>query len=388
MSTPLLVVAGEASGDLHAARLLGALGQRIPGLEVFGLGGDEMRAAGCETIADSAEISVVGITEVLKILPRAREIFAALLAEAERRRPQLAVLVDFPDFNLRLARELKKRGIPVVYYISPQVWAWRRGRIRLIAKVVDRMLVLFPFEVDFYRGRGVSAVHVGHPLVDEVPTLAQAWDLPRSSDEPFRVALLPGSRRSEVEALLPLLLAAVGELRRDRTIAARIVRAPSVPRELFERMVERSGVAVEIVEGEAEERFQVIADSHLALCASGTATLEVGLLGTPLVMVYRLGAWTYLLARLLVRLPHVSLVNLVLGERVIPEMIQSDARPDRVAAAARRLLDDPAAIATMRSSLARLRTALGASGASERAADEVARFLRPLASRSSAESAR
>ncbi len=382
MSIPILAVAGEASGDLHAARLLGALSTRAQGLEMFGLGGDEMRAVGCETVADSSEISVVGITEVWKILPRAREIFAALLAEADRRRPRLAVLVDFPDFNLRLARELKKRGIPVVYYISPQVWAWRRGRIRTIAKVVDRMLVLFPFEVDFYRGRGVSAVHVGHPLVDEVPTLAQAWDLPHEAAEPWRVALLPGSRRSEVESLLPLLLGAVSELRRDRAIDAKIVRAPTVPRELFERAIAQSNVEVEIVEGDAEERFQTIADSHLALCASGTATLEVGLLGTPLVMIYRLGTWTYLLARLLVRLPHVSLVNLVLGRRVIPELIQDDARPVRIASEARRLLDHPQEVAAMRADLAGLRGALGASGASERAADEIARLLRELSPRS------
>jgi len=199
----LLVVAGEASGDLHGARLIAELRQRVPGLTTFGLGGDEMRAAGLEAVAHSSEISVVGITEVLKVLPRAREIFAGLLREVDRRRPALAVLVDFPDFNLRLAKELKTRNVEVVYYISPQVWAWRRGRVKKIARLVDRMLVLFPFEVDFYRGHGIQVVHVGHPLVDEVPVLPQGWDRGEPAGEPYRVALLPGSRTSEVEALLP-----------------------------------------------------------------------------------------------------------------------------------------------------------------------------------------
>jgi lipid-A-disaccharide synthase len=200
----LLVVAGEASGDLHGARLISELRRRVPDLTVFGLGGDEMREAGLEPVAHSSEISVVGLTEALKILSRAREIFADLLREVDRRHPGLAVLIDFPDFNLRLAKELKSRGVEVVYYISPQIWAWRRGRVKTISRLVDRMLVLFPFEVDFYRGHDVDVVHVGHPLVDEVPVLPQAWDRDGSAggsfagpfDGPYRVALLPGSRTS------------------------------------------------------------------------------------------------------------------------------------------------------------------------------------------------
>src|SRR5690242_259773 len=204
----LLVVAGEASGDLHGARLISELRLLVPDLEPFGLGGDEMRAAGLDALAHSSEISVVGITEVLKVLPRARQIFADLLRAVDRRRPRLAVLIDFPDFNLRLAKELEERGVEVVYYISPQVWAWRRGRVKSIAKVVDRMLVLFPFEVDFYREHEVDVVHVGHPLVDEVPVLPQVWDRGEPKGEPYRVAILPGSRVSEIEALLPVMLEA------------------------------------------------------------------------------------------------------------------------------------------------------------------------------------
>jgi lipid-A-disaccharide synthase len=370
-SRELLVVAGEASGDLHGARLISELRRRVPGLAAFGLGGDEMRAAGLQSVAHSSEVAVVGITEVLKVLPRIREVFAELLHEVDRRRPAVAVLIDFPDFNLRLARQLKERGLEIVYYISPQVWAWRKGRVKTIARLVDRMLVLFPFEVDFYRGHGVDVIHVGHPLVDEVPLLPQVWDY-GEQDGPFRVALLPGSRLSEVEALLPTLLAAVGRLAGRLPIAARIIRAPTVPRELLDEAVELSGLPVAIVES---DRFAAIADSHVALCASGTATLEVGLLGTPMVVVYRLASWTYLLARLLVRLPNVALVNLVLGRRVVPELIQGQANPERIAAEAARLLTDADARKTMRTALAEVRCRLGAGGASGRAAGEVAEML-------------
>jgi lipid-A-disaccharide synthase len=372
-SQELLVVAGEASGDLHGARLLSALRERMPEVSPFGLGGDELRAAGLEAVAHSSEVAVVGITEVLRVLPRIREVFADLLREVDRRRPAAAVLVDFPDFNLRLARELAKRGVPIVYYISPQVWAWRKGRVRNIARLVDRMLVLFPFEVDFYRGHGVDVVHVGHPLVDEVPQLPNAWEKGEPEGEPFRVSLLPGSRRSEIEALLPLMLETVRRLAAELPIEARLIRAPTVPREMVEEEIELSGLPVRIVE---QERFATIADSHLALCASGTATLEVGLLGTPMIVVYRLGFWTWVLGKMMVRLPSISLVNLVLGRPVVPELIQYAAHPDRVAEEAVRLLTDAGARDAQRAGLADLRSRLGAGGASGRAAAVVESLLR------------
>jgi lipid-A-disaccharide synthase len=375
-SRELLVVAGEASGDLHGARLISELRRRVPDLTVFGLGGDEMRAAGLEAVAHSSEISVVGITEALKILPRAREIFAGLLREVERRRPALAVLVDFPDFNLRLAKALKERGVEVVYYISPQVWAWRKGRVKTISRRVDRMLVLFPFEADFYREHGVDVVHVGHPLVDEVPVLPQVWDGEGAVDGPFRVALLPGSRASEVEALLSTLLESVKRLSAQLPVEARIIRAPTIPPEMVEEAVELAGLEVEVVD---EDRFAAVADSHLALCASGTATLEVGLLGTPMIMVYRLASWTYALAKLMVRLPNVSLVNLVLDRRAVPELIQGDANPERIASEAARLLTDAGERGRMRAALAEVRGRLGEGGASRRAAGEVEAMLAELA---------
>jgi lipid-A-disaccharide synthase len=376
------MVAGEASGDLHAARLLSELQRRSPSIIAFGMGGTELEAAGMERVADSAEISVVGITEVLKIYARAKELFAELLAEVDRRRPALAVLVDFPEFNLRLAKELKKRGVRVVYYISPQVWAWRRHRVKSIAKVVDKMLVLFPFEVDFYHGHRVDAVHVGHPLVDEVPQLPQVWDRPRAANESFRLALLPGSRRSEVAALLPAMLEAVREIDRRLPIEVEVVRAQSLPRRFLDDILARhadlvAGCTLRVI---SKDRFAHLSESHLALCASGTATLELGLLGTPMVVLYRLNPWSYLLARLLVRLPHFSLVNLVLGATVVPELMQADVQPMVVAAEVERLLTSPARIRQMRTALATLRERLGQGGASGRAADEIAALL-PAAAR-------
>ncbi len=370
---PLLVSAGEASGDLHAARLLAELRRLVPGVAAFGLGGEELEAAGLERLAAAAEISVVGIAEVLRVLPRARRIFAGILAECDRRRPALALLVDFPEFNLRLARELRRRGVPVVYYISPQVWAWRRRRVKQIARRVDEMLVLFPFEADFYRRHGVEATCVGHPLVDEVPELPGAWDRGAPGvGEPYRIALLPGSRPSEVEALLPAMLGAARRLGERPPVTVRLIKAPAVPAELFAGPLGAAGIAVEVIE---RDRFAAIAESHLALCASGTATLEVGLIGTPLIVLYRLASWTWVLAKLLVKVPHASLVNLVLERGAVPEMLQSDAEPEAVAAAAAALLGDPGRIAAMRRDLAELRGRLGEGGASARAAARVAARL-------------
>lgn len=367
----VLVVAGEASGDLHGARLVSELQRLVPGLVTFGLGGDELQAAGLQPVAHSSEVSVVGITEVIRVLPRIRQVFRALLREVDRRQPDAAVLIDFPEFNLRLARELERRGLPVIYYISPQIWAWRRGRVRTISSLVDRMLVLFPFEVDFYRGHQVDVVHVGHPLVDEVPVLPQAWE--RGAPEgPFRVAILPGSRLSEVEALLPIMLESVRRLAAELPVEVQLIRAATVPREALEEPIELSGLPVRIV---SEGRFAAVADSHLALCASGTATLEVGLLGTPMIVLYRLGFWTHLLGRLLVRLPNVSLVNLVLGRRVVPELLQRNANPERIAAEAERVLLDDRVRDEIRAGLAGLRQRLGEGGASGRAAREVAAVL-------------
>lgn len=379
MSTDdLLVVAGEASGDLLGGAMLEHLNELVPGVHAYGLGGDELGRAGLEAIAHSSEISVIGIVEALKILPRARRIFRQILDEVDRRGTRVAVLVDSPDFNLRLAAKLSRRGVRVIYLVSPQVWAWRKGRIKTIAETVDRMLVLFGFEVDLYEEHQVDAVHIGHPLVDVVPRLPQAWEradeTPGTEATPYRIALLPGSRQSEIRVLLPILLGAAERLGRELPIRVSLIRASTVPPESLSAALEASPLDVEVV---SRGRFERIADSHLALCAVGTATLEVGLLRTPVIVTHRIAFWSAWLGRRLLDLPHTSLVNLVLGREAVPELLQEDAEPGKIAAEAKRLLSDPERIRDMRASLAGLRSRLGAPGAARRAAEQVAEFVRP-----------
>ena len=367
-SRDLLIVAGEASGDLHGARMLSELTRLAPHLRAFGMGGKELQGAGMEVIADSAEISVVGITEVARILPRARQIFRRLIEEVESRGTRQAILIDFPDFNLRLARALNRRNVRVLYYISPQIWAWRQGRVRSIEKLVDRMLVILPFEVDFYRQHAIEAVHVGHPLVDEVPVLEQRWDVAADPVGPLDIALLPGSRRSEIGANLPVMLSAGELLSKQHDCRFRLIQAGTVDNSALEAPLADSTLEVEIVQN---ERFKAVADAHLAICASGTATLEVGLLGTPMIVVYKVSRWSYLLGKALVRLPHIALVNLVLGERVVPELIQHKATPEEIAETASAILRDRDRIQAMRDKLGGLRARLGEAGASRRAAEKI-----------------
>ena len=374
-SSDLLIVAGEASGDLHGARLLTELRRLNPSLEPFGLGGEELDAAGLELVARGSEIAVVGILEALPILRRAREIFAELLAEVDRRGAKRAILIDFPDFNLRLAKELKRRGVKVAYYISPQVWAWRKGRVRSISRDVDLMLVLLPFEVDFYAHHGVDAVHVGHPLIDEVPELLQVWEEVKRPGEarhgqPYRIALLPGSRKSEINVLLPVLLETAALLHERVDVRFSIIRASTIGENLLRKAVETCRAEVEIVH---ENRFQTIADSHLALCAAGTATLEVGLLKTPMIVTHRVAMASYVLGRLLVRLPYTSLVNLLLDRRAVPELLQFQANPNNLCEATLELLEDTRRIDSIRANLAELRERIGPPGASARAAAEIER---------------
>lgn len=366
----LLVVAGEASGDLHGARLLRELHGLSADLECFGLGGEEMCREGFEALAHSGEISVVGFTEVLRVLPRARRLLHRLLAATAERRPAAALLIDSPGFNLRLARHLERLGVPVVYYVSPQLWAWRQGRVRQIARRVRKMLVLFSFEADFYRRHDVPVCHVGHPLVDEVPVLDHVLD--EEAAEPRRVAMLPGSRDNEVRSLLPVMLRALSRVGRSRPIEVMLIEARTLPEETFERLLEDSPLQVVRVR---ENRFQALSRCHLALCASGTATLEVGLVGTPMMVLYRVTTLTSLIGRFLVRVPRIGLVNLVLGEEVAPELVQGQVRAGQVGDLAGELLGDVERLRRMRRALAPLRELLGESGASRRAAVEVLAVL-------------
>lgn len=373
-ATRLLVSCGEPSGDLYGAELVRHLRSRRPALDVFGLGGDHLAGAGARLHAHVRELAVVGLVEVLRHLPRFRAIFNAVLAEVERNPPDAAVLVDYPDFNLRLARALQRRGVPVVYYVSPQLWAWRGGRMEHIRRSVARMLVIFPFEERLYREAGVPVTFVGHPLVDLVrPEPDRAAFLRAHGLDPARptLAVLPGSRPRELSHNLPALLGGL------RLVAARrpdvqpvLALAPSLERAPVDALA--GGLRLRVVAGHTHG---VVGTAAAALIASGTATVETALLGTPMVVVYRLSPLTYALGRPFVRVSQFAMVNLIAGRPIVPELIQRDFTPERVAAEALALLDDPARAARMRDDLATVRQALGAPGASERAAAEVLRLL-------------
>ena len=359
----VLLVAGEASGDLHAANLLAALRRLAPGVTACGVAGERLRAAGLECLAHAEELSVMGLAEVARELPRLLALSRRVRREAVARRPDVAVLVDSPDFNLPLATALRRAGVPVVVYVSPQLWAWRAGRVRRIRRDVRRVLCLLPFEPAFYARHGVAAEYVGHPLVDELAAVVA--DPP--AVEPGCVALLPGSRWHEVESLLPAMLAAVDRLAAAASpVRARLIAAPGLALDRLTALLGERASRVELV---AADRHRALAASAAAMVASGTATLECALLGVPMVVGYRLHALTYALARALVRVPFVSLVNLTAGAAVVRELVQHACTADALASEVRRLLGDDGV--AVRAQLAEVRRRLGAPGASERAARAV-----------------
>ena len=365
----VLLVAGEASGDLHAADLVTALRQHLPDVEVFGLGGERLREAGMRTVADSSEVATVGVTEAtghLRALVRTYRALARVLREEP---PDLCVLVDFPEFNLRLAAVAKRAGVPVLYYIGPQVWAWRRGRVRKIARRVDRLAVVFPFEPPLYAPRLPAVEFVGHPLLDRVRvTCSREETFARHGLDPARrtVVLLPGSRPKEVEKLLPPLLDAARRLAREDDCQFALALAHTLSREDVEARLVGAGVPVPVVSGDT---YNLVAASDLALVTSGTATLECALLECPMVIVYRLAPVSWLIARLLVHgVRCVGMPNIVAGHEIVPELLQKQATGERIAAAAQGILRDPARRAAMIEELRGVRRRLGRGGAAGRAA--------------------
>ncbi|MBZ5588912.1 MAG: lipid-A-disaccharide synthase [Acidobacteriia bacterium] len=367
----VFLVAGEASGDLHAANLVRALRAAAPEVEAFGVGGERLREAGLDCIARSEELSVMGLAEVVRDLPRLMRLSRRVREDALARRPDVAVLVDSPDFNLPLARHLRRAGIPVVVYVSPQLWAWRSGRVRRIRRDVRRVLCILPFEVGFYAAHGVTAEYVGHPLVDELAPVMSAPP-PR---EPATLALLPGSRWHEVEALLPTMLRAAADLSGEvPDLAVRLVAAPGLERERLSAMIAGAALPVEVV---TEDRHRALAACAVAMVASGTATLECALLDVPMVVGYRLHPLSYALAKWLVRVPHVALVNLVAQARIAPEAVQHEFRAGRLLSEARRLLGPDGE--GQRAELAEVRRRLGGPGASARAARAVLAVAREAA---------
>jgi lipid-A-disaccharide synthase len=372
----ILIVAGEASGDLHAANVVQELLRRAPHLTVEGIGGDRMRQAGVRLHAYAGDLAVVGLVEVAYKLSALLRAYRSMVRLLRERRHDLLILVDFPDFNLLLASRAFRLGIPVLYFISPQVWAWRTGRIRAIARHVRRLLVIFPFEEEFYRQRGIEVRYVGHPLLDRLsppPAMDEARRRLELEHSATVVGLLPGSRIGELTRHLPLLLRATRRLMMDRPdLRVIIAAAEGLPLDLIGSYLKQEALSVRVVQGRTHE---VMAASDLILVASGTATLEAAIIGTPMVIVYRLALISWLLGRLLIKVPYIGMVNLVAGKSVVPELIQFEATPERVADEARALLESPERRRRMQEQLNEVRDRLGPPGAAARAAEAILEVL-------------
>ncbi len=384
-ATPrVLIVAGEASGDLYGSLVMRAMGASGRPAGFTGIGGPSMRSAGLRPLGDAG---VLGVTGFLEVLGSARAIWRAYreacrMLASPAARPDLALLIDYPDFNLRLARKAHRAGVPVLYFVSPQVWAWRKGRVRQVAGTVDRMLVILPFEEEIYRRAGVPVEFVGHPLLDLVrPERTREQALRPLGLDPNRpvVALLPGSRGNELRAHLPAMLGAARLLRDEfRDLQFLVPVAPTLDQEEIRAMVTAGLSPVPPGGGSgagpgwalvAEHRYDAVAACDAAVVASGTATLETALLGVPMVIVYRMNPLTYALARLLSEVPHIGMPNLIAGERVAPELVQAECRAPRIAREVRRILADPRAAEAIRLGLAGVRSRLGRPGAISRVAE-------------------
>ena len=369
----ILLVAGEASGDLHGADLVSALKAQQPQIEVFGVGGPTLRGVGMQILVDTATIAGMGLFEaadkIRAILRTYRELTSLLRTDP----PDLLVLIDFPEFNLRLAKIAKRVGVRVFYYISPQVWAWRKRRVHTIAKRVDLLAAVFPFEPDFYAAHGCSVEFVGHPLVDRVrPTRSRKDTLQRYQLDPNRktIVLLPGSRTQEVRYLLPPLLQATTAL--GDTYQFVLAVASTLDQQTLLAEVEAHSANIQVVQGDT---YNLVHAADLAIVASGTATLETALLERPMVIVYRMAPLTYALARLFVRVPYIGMPNLIAGRRVVPELVQGQVTAPNIAAAARQLLTDSHTYSVAQEGLREVRKRLGKPGAAKRAAGLIVQML-------------
>ena len=368
----VMISCGEPSGDLYAGELVREIRAREPSAQIVGFGGDHLRAAGAELLGELSGLSVTGLLEVARILPRTYRLYRRLVSSARTERPDVFVAVDFPDFNFILARALRELHVPIVYYISPQLWAWRPRRMETMRRIADLVLVIFPFEERIYREAGVPVQWIGHPLLDVMPPTPPRAQLRSefgvAAGEPL-VALLPGSRRNEVRAILPGLVSAA-DIIRSRVPATRLVlaRAPHVTDQLLASLARLAGPPATVVDGRADA---VLEAADVALVASGTVTVQAALHRCPMIVVYRLSPLTYRLGRPFVHVNTFAMANLVAGRTVVPELIQQDFVPERVAGEALKLLTNPSLAARMRTDLEAVRLQLGEPGASGRAADAV-----------------
>jgi lipid-A-disaccharide synthase len=365
----ILIVAGEASGDLHGSNLVKSLKRQMDGLRFWGIGGNRMAEAGVELMFSSTELSVVGLTEVfakLRVIGRA---IRGIQSGLKRLKPDLAILIDYPGFNLHIARSARREGVPVLYYISPQVWAWRRGRVRKISRRVTRMAVILPFEASFYRDHGVKVDYVGHPLMDACSPDAGSGSTPslnRGADSEIVVGLLPGSRKEEIARILPEMVGAAEILKERRGVNRFMLQlADGIGPDFLREIMGRSTVEIQVVGGAI---YDMLGACDLVLAASGTVTLETAIAGVPMVIGYKLSPFTFRVAKAVVKVPHIGLANLVAGEPVVPELVQRDCTAETLAGEAMKILDDAEYRAKMIRGLEKVRLRLGSGGASDRTA--------------------
>lgn len=372
----ILIIAGEASGDVHGSSLVRELRKANSSLEVFGIGGDKMKKEGTELIFHIDKLSFMGFFEVIKNLSFIRGVMKTMVSVAETKRPDLVILIDYPGFNLRFAKKLKKLGIPVIYYISPQVWAWGGNRVKKMRGLIDKMVVIFPFEKEIYKKFGLDCEFVGHPLLEVTRPILPLEDFPKKFDirkNDVVVGLLPGSRWQEVEKILPIMLESCKFLKtRIKNLKVLLGLAPTIKKDKIENLQNLAGSQARIVENLT---YDLMKHSNLLLITSGSATLECAILGTPFLVLYKTSLWTYLIAKSLISIPDIALANVVAGKRIVPEFIQNKAIPNRIAEEMYEILTDRERYKTIQNELKKVKGKLGEEGASKKAAQIVTEML-------------
>ncbi|GAB4150470.1 MAG: lipid-A-disaccharide synthase [Planctomycetota bacterium] len=373
----VFIVAGETSGEQYGALLARELREASPGIQIQGIGGEAMQGEDIQLIAHVKDLAVVGLTEVLAKYSKLKKVFDDTVRFIEETKPDVVVLIDYPGFNLRLAKRIKPMGIPIVYYISPQIWAWHRSRVHELGRLCTKILVVFDFEVDLYADEGYTAIHVGHPLLDrlenhQVKNLREEFNVPKDT---LVLGLLPGSRRQEIERLLPIYLGACSLLASNNVkIAPFMAAAPLVDLNTVRDLLGNFDVPVEVLQGRA---YDVMASSDLVYVASGTATLETAVFGTPMIITYKTGAITYLVGKSVLNVDWIGLPNIIANAEIVPELLQENCKPEYIATLTANLISNAEAIAEIRENLSKVKESLGGVGASKRAAAEVLSAVRP-----------
>ena len=373
MPKTIMIIAGEASGDLHGSSLASSLKAIDPDLRLIGMGGEKMIKAGVESYQNIEDLSVIGLGEVLSNLGKFTAVFRCLVGRLDSEKPDCVVLIDYPEFNLRFAKEAKKRNIPVIYYISPQIWAWRKGRVKIVKKFIEKMLVIFAFEKDFYEKEAVAAEFVGHPLLDVVrPRFSREefLKLQGLADNKKILALLPGSRQIEVIRNLPVMLKAAGIIKNKfgEDVQFVIAKPKEIKGEIYAEILKDCVLKPKIIE---DYPYDCVNAADLVLVASGTATLETAILEKPMLIIYKVSFLTWLVGKMLVKIPDIGLVNIVAGARIVPEFIQFDATAEKIADEAIGLISSPEKINEVKINLRAVKEKLGGPGASRRAARSI-----------------